>query len=89
MTECIDNQDNKTQLSKPNEIIYHRNDFKNKFYLIKFLLILKIAFNVIIIYDNIRQSRMLCLDRYFLLNLKQILEDKHISKQDFSKVLIY
>lgn len=82
------NTNTNTKEDEVMDIIFHRNDFKNKFQLVKLLLILQIPFNVIIIQDDSKKSRMLCLDREFLNSLKMILESMKINKYDFTKVLI-
>lgn len=88
MTVVATGTNTNTKEEEVMDIIYHRNDFKNKFQLVKLLLILQIPFNVIIIQDDSKKSRMLCLDREFLNSLKMILESMKINKYDFTKVLI-
>jgi len=68
-------------------IIFHRNDFKNKFYLIKILIALNIKINIISIRTkSFLNVKLLINDRNFLNNLHLIFSKFGFKKQDYSLI---
>lgn len=64
------------------KIKFNRTDIYNKFWLFVWLMVLKIEFTVLVVWDMKSDASLICVHKEFLYNLREVLGQHGISRKD-------
>lgn len=61
---------------------FHRNDFKNRFWMLRLIAAMDMHFTVLVVWDMHRVRKLLCVHKIFLSGMKDLLYRLKITRQD-------